>query len=256
MIDLADIRKEWPTSHRSWPLPDEPWLLYQEWKQLLFAHWPVPIEALRPHVPAAFPLDTFNGQAWLSITPFQVANARARFLPPVPGISNFPELNVRTYVTMENKPGIYFFSLDAAQPLAVAGARTFFRLPYFSAEMHIEQEGPYVRYASRRTDPAGAPAEFQGWYRPVGDVFEATPGSRDYFLVERYCLYTLDDEGRACRAEIHHAPWELQAAEAEFEINTMATAQGLPQPDTPPLLHFASLQRTVVWGLTHVIRAG
>jgi uncharacterized protein len=105
MIDLVDIRKEWPSSHRPWPLPDESWILYQEWKQLLFAHWPVPTEALRPHVPAIFPLDTFHEQAWLSITPFEVENTRARFLPPVPGISNFPELNVRTYVTLEDKPG-------------------------------------------------------------------------------------------------------------------------------------------------------
>jgi uncharacterized protein YqjF (DUF2071 family) len=256
MIDLVDIRKEWPTSHRPWPLPDEPWVMYQEWHQLLFAHWAVPKEVLLPHIPAAFPLDTFHGQAWLGITPFRVENARARFLPPVPGISTFPELNVRTYVTLDGKPGVCFFSLDAAQPLAVAGARALFRLPYFTADMDMEQDGPYVRYASRRTDPAGAPAEFRGWYRPTGAVFEAERGSLEYFLTERYCLYTLDEEGRPCRAEIHHPPWPLQPAEAEFEINTMASAQGLPQPDDPPLLHFASRQRTVVWGLARARQAG
>src|SRR5215213_585770 len=123
--------------HRLWPRPRRPWVMAQTWTHLLFAHWPLPPEAVRPLIPAGLPLDTFDGQAWVGIVPFQVVGLRARWLPPIPGTANFPELNVRTYITRDDKPGVWFFSLDAANRLAVEAARASYHLPYFKADMHV-----------------------------------------------------------------------------------------------------------------------
>ncbi|HZT42777.1 MAG TPA: DUF2071 domain-containing protein [Chthonomonadaceae bacterium] len=238
--------------HRPWPLPEGPWIMSQDWRSLLFAHWPLPVEALRPFVPAALPLDLFDGHAWLGIMPFRITGATVRFVPPVPWVSDFAELNVRTYVTLEDKPGVYFFSLDAASALAVAAARQFFHLPYYEASMEVRHEGGWVQYSSYRIDSKEAPADLVGRYRPAGDVFHARKGSLEYFLAERYCLYTLDESGQVYRGEIHHPPWPLQPAEAELTQNTMAQAQGICLPDSPPLLHFAIYQPTLIWPLEPV----
>jgi uncharacterized protein YqjF (DUF2071 family) len=234
----------WPTSHRPYSAPDSEWVMYQEWHELLFAHWALDKDLLRPLVPPYLPLDTHGGKAWVGVTPFRVAAARARLSPAVPGLSDFLEINVRTYVTMEGKPGVYFFSLDASSPLAVAGARALFHLPYYPAEMKADCDGPWIRYASRRASGDGA---FRAVYRPVGEVFEAERGSLEYFLAERYCLYTVDDGGSVYRCDIHHRPWPLQTAEAEIEVNTIAAADGVPLPDAQPLLHYAHKQPAVVW---------
>lgn len=242
---MSDV--EFPTGHRPWLPPDEPWIMWQEWHDLLFAHWAMPVEALRSLVPSILPLDTFDGQAWIGITPFHITDARPRTTPTIPWISNFPELNVRTYVTLEGKPGVYFFSLDAGNPLAVTAARTLFHLPYFTADMDVQTTESGILYSSHRTDDRGAPADFIGRYRPTGDIFQASPGTLEYFLAERYCLYTLDDQGTIYRCEIHHRPWPLQPAEAEIQRNTMAAGDGIALPDSPPLLHFARHQPTIVW---------
>src|SRR3954454_15825843 len=143
-------------AHRPWALPDARWVMAQSWVDLLFCHWPVDEAQLRPHVPASLPLDRFEGRAWLSITPFEVQGTRPRGALPPPVLSRFPELNVRTYVVRDSKPGIWFFSLDAASALAVAAARTLYRLPYFRARMRIEtaRDGG-LDYVSERADPRG-----------------------------------------------------------------------------------------------------
>jgi uncharacterized protein YqjF (DUF2071 family) len=235
--------------HRPWPPPARPWVHAQSWHGLLFAHWPVPPAALRPVVPEVLPLDTFDGEAWLGVVPFVLTRLRLRRLPPLPGVSAFPECNVRTYVTLGGKPGVYFFSLDAANPLAVAGARLL-HLRYFLAAMAVRRRGPWVSYASRRLGPAwpGTPAAaFRARYRPTGPPAPAAPGSLDYFLTERYCLYAVDRRRRVSRLEIHHRPWPLQPAEAELETNTMTAPIGLRLPDVPPLLHYAHRQDMVGW---------
>ena len=140
---------------------------------LLFCHWPVTAEALAPHVPASLPLDTYDGSAWLSVTPFEVSGTRPRGTLPPPGLSRFPELNVRTYVTLGGRPGIWFLSLDAASMLAVAVARGLYRLPYLRARMAIERDRPWIHYRSERRDPRGAPARFEARYRPTGGVRHA-----------------------------------------------------------------------------------
>ena len=176
------------------------------WHELLFMHWRVPVAALRPHVPATLEIETFDGSAWLGVVPFRMSGVRPRLVPPVPGLSAFPELNVRTYVvpkSTRDKPGVWFFSLDATSRLAVRGARWGFHLPYFDAHISCQVNGstntPTVHYSSRRTHKGAPPAELDMDYRPAGKAFQAEPGSLDYFLTERYCLYSAAKDGRMYR---------------------------------------------------------
>ncbi|PYR58708.1 MAG: hypothetical protein DMF85_09880 [Acidobacteria bacterium] len=235
------------TAHRPWPMPEGAWIMTQTWHDLLFAHWPVDVEMLRAKIPAGFELDLFDRQAWVAVVPFHMSNVTPRGLPGLPWVSAFPELNVRTYVTVAGKPGVYFFSLDAGNPLAVGAARALFHLPYYSASMRVDEDNGWIRYHSRRAN--GTAAEFSGRYRPIGPVRPPAPGTLEHFLTERYCLHTVDGSFRAHRAEIHHPPWPLQEAEAEISMNTMAEAAGVRLPAMAPLLHFAKRQDAVAWPL-------
>lgn len=232
------------TGHRPWPLPDDPWLQAQTWEKLLFAHWRVPVDELRRHVPEELPLDTFDGSAWIGITPFRVSGLRVRGVPPLPYLSAFLELNVRTYVELDGKAGIYFFSLDAESPLAVEAARRLYRLPYFRARMSAVAAGEEIDFASERTESRRA--TFQGRYRPIGDPAPPLPGSLEYFLTERYCLFTMH-EARVHWAQIHHLPWPLQPAESEIAENTMPPPGVELRGDSH--YHYSARQDTVLWGL-------
>ena len=220
----------------------------QTWEDLLFAHWRVPVEAVRPLVPDGLDVDVHDGSAWLGVTPFRVAGLRLRGTLPLPGVSSFLELNVRTYATAEGKPGIWFFSLDAESGLAVEAARRTYRLPYHRARMSATRQGDWIAYESARVGRESEPHVFSGRYRPVGEASPAAPDSLEEFLAERYCLYAVDGRGRLHRADIHHPPWPLRSAEATIELNTMAPA-GLELPDEPPLLHFSARQDVVIWPL-------
>ena len=235
------------TSHRPWPIPMSPWIMAQRWHDLLFAHWPVPVAALRPLIPATLELDLYEGQAWLGIVPFRMAGVRLRATPALPWLSAFPEVNVRTYVTLGGKPGVWFFSLDAANSIAVSIARAWFHLPYFRARMRCDRHSDEIRYLSERRHHGAPSALLRCSYHPVGAAFEPQPGSLEHFLTERYCLYAADPQGRLFRGEIHHPPWSLQRAEAAFAVNTMAQAAGIALPAAAPLLHFSKLQQMVAW---------
>jgi uncharacterized protein len=214
----------------------------QTWNDLLFAHWPVSPEILRPLVPSVLSLDNFEGQCWVAVTPFHMTGIRFRGLPPLPGLSRFPELNIRTYVSFRGKSGVYFFSLDAGSHAAVWAARATYRLPYFHARMSVEQhEGDWIGYHSRRNRDA----EFRAKYRPKAPVELRSPGTLANRLTERYCLYTVYRK-EVFRAEIHHQQWPLQDAEAEISENTMAIAAGIKLPEIPPLLHFAKKLQVLV----------
>lgn len=222
----------------------KPWVMRQVWHDLLFAHWPVSPSSLREMVPRSLTLDTWNGQAWIGVVPFRMSGIRPRFLPPLPWLSAFPELNVRTYVLANGKPGVYFFSLDAANPVAVRFARRFFHLPYFDARMELLDRGAEIEYRSSRTHKGAPKAEFDALYRPVGSVYASQPGSLEHWLTERYCLYAVAAGERVFRADIQHVPWPLQPAEAEFSLNAVSPIE---LPGIPPLLHFSRRLEVVVW---------
>jgi len=234
-------------AHRQIPLPEGEWMLRQSWRELLFVHWPMAVQALRPLIPAALTLDTFEREAWIGIVPFQMREVCPRGIPALPWFSESPELNVRTYVTIQGVPGVYFFSLDAANPLFVAAARALFALPYFNARMSVVRQGDTIHYSSQRARAGDPPAAYRGRYRPLAPVAYATPGSLPFWLTERYCLYTVDKRGQVSRVDIHHGPWPLQAAELETIDDTMARSHGILLPDTAPLLHYSQQQDTLAW---------
>ena len=227
----------------------------QTWRHLLFAHWPVPFSVLRPLVPPALTLETFDGDAWLAVTPF-VATVRARTLPAIPGLGHFAELNVRTYVTLGERPGVYFFSLDAADALAVAVARALYSLRYFRARFRVATGSALIDYESRRTHRGAAPATFSGSYGPTGPVAAAPPGTLAHWLTERYCLYAIGRRGRVRRAEIHHPPWPLQPADVEIRRNTMTRGLGFELSPAPPVVHFSARLDVAVWPPETVLLSG
>jgi uncharacterized protein len=233
-------------NHRPWPLPGAPWIMVQIWHDLLFAHWPISPDVMKQHVPPKLSLDTFDGVCWIGIVPFHMSNVRLRGVPPIPGFATFAELNVRTYVTVDGKPRVYFFSLDAANLTAVWAARRFYHLPYFYADMKVRVAGHSVRYWARRKE---GDAKLSGSYRPIAPVQLCQRNTLEHWLTERYCLYTVR-EGCVYRCEVHHRPWPLQDAEAHFQTNTMAGAAGIAIPNTEAVLHFSRRQEVMIWPLT------
>jgi uncharacterized protein YqjF (DUF2071 family) len=202
------------TTHRPWPLPDRPWLLTMRWEELLFLHWRVDAAPLQRLLPAGLQVETFDGSAWLGVVPFRMAATRLRWLPPVPTLHTFPELNVRTYVRAGGVRGVWFFSLDAASRLAVAGARATFGLPYFRAAMSCQRDGERTHYAADRRDRRAPPASFAATWRAVGASHAAEPDGLEHFLVERYCLFA-QRRGRLLRGDIAHPPWQLAPAHVD-----------------------------------------
>jgi len=233
------------TAHRPIPMPSGPWIMKQKWHDLLFAHWPLPPEKIRGLVPQELELDLRDGSAWVAVAPFWMSGIRARLSPQLPFLSKFCELNVRTYVRCKGVPGVYFFSLDAASFPAVLGARAAYKLPYFHAAMLVRSSGESFEYTSSRLQEP-RPADFHARYWPTSPPRVRDKSSFEAFLTERYCLYAVD-KGHVLRAYIHHLPWQLQDAEAEFDRNTMAQASGIDLPDTKPLLHFSRTLEVLIW---------
>ena len=230
--------------HRPGPLPAGPWIMRQTWHDLMFAHWPVPRSQLRAKVPGFLDIETFDNEAWVGIAPFWLSNVTARWLPPLPWVSTFNEINLRTYVSANGVPGVYFFSLDASSVLAVQGASTFFHLPYFHASISVSDMDGRVTFSSSRTRDAAA---FRASYGPATRPKHSQKGTLEYFLTERYCLYTTDSSGNGYRVDVHHRPWPLQRAEGEVQTNTIASAAGIDLPSTLPLLHFSRRLDVLTW---------
>ncbi len=233
-----------------------PWVMGMTWSDLAFLHWRMPREVLQPFIPNGLTLQSFDGSAWLGVVPFRMANVRVRGLPPVPGTANFLELNLRTYVTDGTRPGVWFFSLDAENPLAVRGARAGFHLPYMDARMSSVRRGAIHEYRSWRTHRGEPEAEFAARYEPTGSVFQSVPGTLEHWLTERYCLYSADRSGRVYRGEIRHTPWPLQPARAEITANTLAAPFGVSLSLTPDLIHFAARLEVTAWPIARVGPAG
>jgi uncharacterized protein YqjF (DUF2071 family) len=242
------------TSHRPRPLPSGRWVMTQRWNDLLFAHWPVPAHAVAPLIPDGLQVDTFQGSAWLGVVPFWMDRIKFRGIPTIPGARSFPEINLRTYVRdpLTGALGVFFISLDAGNLLGVTFARAFFSLPYYWAEMRFEQrsEREFSYYSRRRM--SSQPVIFKARYRGLGPtrkLAESRAGTLEYFLTERYCLFTRGRDGQPMRANIHHVPWPLEEADAEIEQNDLASAVGIRLPDIPPVLHYSRRLAVYVWQL-------
>jgi len=240
------------TSHKPRPLPPGRWAVNQRWNDLLFAHWPIPAETLASLLPEGLEADTYQGSAWLGVVPFWLDRIRIRGVPPVPGIRNFPDINLRTYVRDQytGTPGVYCFSFDASNLLAIAVARTLFHLPYYWSEMQFEQrsEREFAFSSSRRF--ARGKVVFNARYRGLGPTrrtIEHSAGSFEYFFSERYYLFSANRAGQPIRAHLHHVPWPLEDAEAEIDRNDLAAAIGIKLPDIEPILHYSRRLAVYVW---------
>ena len=251
---LEDSRTQWvgadsilfATAHRPWPAPMGPWIMTQRWNDLLFLHYALPPERILPLIPEVLTLDTFQQRAWVSVTPFWINHLRPPGVPSLPWFSHFAEINVRTYVTRDSKPGVYFFSLDASNLSAVWGARVFYRLPHWHAAITLKGRGGItIEYTSKRQH-GPKPAEFRCSYGPSSLSFNAHPGSLEHFLTERYCLYAANRR-RLYRGEIHHLPWELQTATVELAENSMARTAGIALPAEPEVAYFSRELKVLFW---------
>jgi len=217
------------------------------WCDLFFAHWAVDAAVLRRLIPEGLELDLFDGQGYVGAVPFRMEGVTPRVVPAIPGLHAFPELNLRTYVTAGGKPGVWFFSLDAGQRLAVRVARRFFHLPYFDAKFEIRMAGGGVEYSAVRTHRGAPSATFAANYRPVGAVYRSAVDSLEWWLTERYCLYSADSAGCVYRGEIDHEPWPLQHAAAEVQVNTLGDWLGIELRGPPGTLHFAKSLDVHAW---------
>lgn len=224
-------------SDRTWPLPNRSHTMRMGWHDLLFAHWAFKPAKIQSLLPDGVEVDTYHGQAWIAVVPFHMTDVAPRGVPAIPWMSAFPELNVRTYVTLDGKPGVWFFSLDATNRVAVRVARYGFHLAYKDAKMSIAENDGWYEYTSQRLTRTSEPAaNFVGRYRATGNEFHAKPGSLEHWLTARYCLYTADRKGTILRGEIDHPPWTLQCAELEIGENTMLSWLGLESEKAPHLL--------------------
>ncbi len=228
------------------------------WHDLLFMHWKVDAVQLRQHLPPNLELDSYNGCAWVGIVPFRMSGVSLRWMPDVPWLSRFPELNVRTYVIgPEGRRGVWFYSLDATNPLAVRGARWLYNLQYMDAKIRSETEkgcncGSWIHYDSKRTHRNEPPAELNVEYRPIGPVYEAAKGTLLDWLTSRYSLFSANKKGQLYRGDIAHEPWSLRDAQAIVNQNTMTAGIGVDLPEEAPLIHFSKCTKVVAGAIRRV----
>ncbi|MFL5725322.1 MAG: YqjF family protein [Chloroflexota bacterium] len=219
------------------------WILGMRWEQLLFAHWPVPTDALAKRIPAGLELDTMDGAAWIGIVPFRMANVGLRGLALPGPLGRFGEANVRTYVRptdpRNGQPGVWFLSLDAENPYVVAAGRAVFHVPYLRARIHMDDSADGVSYSLRRTHHGAPPARFRATYRATGTAASASPGSLQEWLTERHAVYAADPRGRLVRGDIRHEPWRLAPAAWHLERETLLAALGIRRPEDEALLYLA-----------------
>jgi uncharacterized protein len=223
------------------------WLWTQDWLDLLFAHWPVPVSQLRPHVPAALDIDTYSGTAWVSLVAFRLERIRRRWLPSPEFLTNSLELNLRTYVRHHGESGIYFLSIHANNPLLVGLARLATPLPYQSARMNYNRQESSLRFHAKRPIAEGIDRRFAASFKPLGQAYRAEAGSLDHWLVERYCLFVEGPRGRLLRTIVEHPPWEVQSVQAQVTGNTMGDSFGMDLTIAPALAHFSVGVHAFIW---------
>lgn len=239
-------------AHRPWPLPSKNWMMRQSWNNLLFSHWPVSPEVLRPHIPSTLKIDTFEQFAWVGIVLFVMEGIYPRGISSVSLVPKFPEINVRTYVQYNGKPGVFFMSLDVEDWASLTIAKKWYRLPYRAAQISYKKEGQTYYFHSIRKDRTNIPIMFKGNFTPRSEVFFPKKETLDHWLTERYCLYSTNHRGNIYCGEIHHRPWPLQTVEAEISSNTLFSPFNIDIPKVRPLFHFSKGVDTLIWNIKKI----
>lgn len=238
---------KWDTNHRPWPVPSSPWIMRQSWNDLLFIHYPIAIEQLKKIVPHQIPIDTFDGMGWISIVPFKMNNVGIR---GIPFSLQFPELNIRTYVTVDNKPGVYFFSLDATNLPVVFFCNALFNIPYIHSSMNIYSKLSTETMFScerKKTDKGDISVQFSCRYKAISAPFHTQKGTLDHWLTERYCFYTINKLGHIKRCEISHEQWPIQHAEVDIIHNSLPIMNDVDKLEQPPLIHYSTGLDVRIW---------
>ncbi|MGG1398021.1 DUF2071 domain-containing protein [Bacillus salipaludis] len=238
--------------HRSWPLPSKYWIMRQTWSNILFLHWPIPLNILRPHIPSSLQIDTFNGSAWIGVIVFVLEGIFPRGISSISLTPKFPEMNVRTYVTCDGKPGIYFLSIDVENWASLKIAKRWFHLPYYSAQVSFRKEGQSFHIHSSRNGNFNTPITFKGKYVPVSEVYFPKEGTLDHWLTERYCLYSSNNGDNIYCGEIHHLPWPLQKAEMEIFRNTLLSPFHFDISEVDPIVHFSTGVESLMWNIKKI----
>ena len=226
--------------------PQRPWVLFMTWRDLFFASWRVPIEAVRAHIPPELELDTFDGSAWVTLVPMRVTDMHWRGIEPIPGMDSFRELNFRTYVRVNGRAGVFFLSIECPATFQDWIARKFFGVPYFHSQMASFNDGVSYHYATERVQADRTPAAFFGAFRPQPGGTAPAPGSLEQFLLERYSLYFVQN-GVVHRGDIQHAEWNVQQAEAQIDVNTISSAEGFDLSNKPDHVGFVLQSDTLIF---------
>lgn len=236
-------------AHRPWPMPSKPWNMRQKWRNFLFCHWPVSPDVLRSLIPSFLQVDTFEQNAWIGIIVFEMKGIYLRGMPIVSVVPGFAEINVRTYVQYNGKPGIFFLSLDVGDWASLKIAKRWYHLPYQASDVTFQNEGQSYKCLSKRRKNQEIAAQFQVKYTPISDVFVPMPGTIEHFLTERYCLYSTDLRGNLYSGEIHHQVWPLQHAKAEILNNTLLSPFDIDITEEKHLFHFSKGVDTLFWNI-------
>lgn len=238
-------------AHRPWPVPSNNWIMRQKWRNFLFMHWPVNPELVSNLIPSPLRLDTFQGYAWLGYIAFLMDGIYPRALPKLPLTRRFPEINVRTYVQYDGKPGIFFLSIDVKNWASLKIARHWYHLPYHSSNVSIEHKGTTFSFQSIRNEN-NRHISFKALYKPISDVFSPEEGTLDHWLTERYCLYSRDKTSNIYCGEIHHLPWPLQKAEFEIQSNSLLSPFNINLRNTNPIAHYSGGVDALIWNIRKV----
>ncbi|NMD69298.1 DUF2071 domain-containing protein [Bacillus sp. DNRA2] len=236
-------------SHRPWPIPSKNWIMRQTWSHLIFAHYPIPAELLRPYIPSSLIIDTYNGTAWLSIVAFQMEGIYFRGLRGLSVTPKFPEINVRTYVQFNGKPGVYFLSLDVGDWASLIIASRWYHLPYQPAQVSFIKEKQSFKVRSSRRGTLKHPIEFYGAFEPLSDVYFPEKETLDHWATERYCLFSTDKRANLYCGEIHHIAWPIQKVKTEITKNSLFTPFQLQPSESEPIVHYAKGLDTLFWNI-------
>ncbi|MBS4202106.1 DUF2071 domain-containing protein [Bacillus sp. FJAT-49732] len=237
------------TNHRPYPIPSKKWIMRQKWSNVFFMHWPIQPELLQPYIPSSIEVDTYDGFAWLGVIIFNIDGIYLRGFPPVSFRPAFPEINLRTYVKCDNKPGIYFLSLDVDDWTSYTLAKRWLNVPYHPAKISIQKNVDTFHYESLRMGSSNTPIVCKGSFTPQSNIFHPNSDTIDHWLSERYCFFSNDQRSNMYCLDIHHHPWPLQKADAVIKKNDLFKPFSFHLEDEKPILHFSQGVEALIWNI-------
>jgi uncharacterized protein YqjF (DUF2071 family) len=236
-------------THRPWPIISKNWIMRQSWSNVLFTHWPISAELLRPHIPRSLEIDTFDGTAWLGVVVFIMEGIYLRGLTALSVTPKFAEVNVRTYVQRNGKPGVYFMSLDVGDLASLMIAKRWYRLPYKAAQISLQKEDQTFLCKSLRKEKSNVPIGFHANYIPLSGVYLSKKELFDDWLTERYCFFSTDKRANIYCGEIHHQPWPLQKVDIEICKNSLFTPFQFDLSEEKMIAHFSKGLDSLFWNI-------